>query len=135
MQNNTTRTPQQLKNQWLTMGTDENKKKTTNTPQQIKTTNTPQQIKNLEMMMKTNLRMMMKTKQSALMMKAKQSALKRMTMKMKNKQKTKTTLGHNKQKKDAVVARRKEGGSLYKRNLCIYGWFGRKSINRKHRNQ
>ena len=127
MQKNTTRTPQQLKNQWLTMGVDENNKKTTITPQQIK---------NLGMMMKTDLGLMMKTKQSALMMKTKQSALKRMTMKMKNKRKTKTTLGHNKQKKDAVAAQRKEGGSLYKRNLCIYGWFGRKSIKvylyRKH---
>ena len=57
----------------------------------------------------------------ALMMKAKQSSLKRMTMKMKNKWKMKTTLGHNKQKKDVVAAQRKEGGSLYKKNLCIYG--------------
>ena len=119
MQNNTTRTPQQLKNQWLMKGTDENNKKTMDTPQQIK---------NLGMMMKMNLGMMMKTKQSALMMKTKQSALKRMTMKTKNKQRMKTTLGHNKQKKDAVAAQRKEGGSLYKRNLCIYGWFSLKSI-------
>ena len=99
----------------------ENKKKTTNTPQQIKTTNTPQQINHLGMMMKTNLAMMMKMKQSALMMKAKQSGLKRMTMKMKNKQKMKTTLGHNKQKKDAVVAQRKEGGSLYKKTYVFMG--------------
>ena len=106
------RTPQQLKNQWLAMATDENNKKTMNTPQQIKY---------LAMMMKMNLGMMMKTKKSALMMKMKKSALKRMTMTMKNKWKTKMTLWHNKQKKDAVAARRKEGGSLFRKTYVFTG--------------
>ena len=88
------RNPQQLKNQWLTMGMDENNNKTVNTPQQIK-----------------NLGMMMKMKQSA---------LERMTMTMKNKRKMKMTLEHKNKKKDAVAARRNKGGSHYKRTLYIY---------------
>ena len=77
------------------MGTDENNKKTTNTPQQIK---------NLGMMMKTNLGMMMKTKQSA---------LKRMTMTTKNKQKTKTTFGAQQEEE------RCSGGSKKRRRFTL----------------
>ena len=85
------------------MGMDENNNKTMNTPQQIK---------NLGMMMKMNLGMMMKTKQSS---------MERMTMTTKNKPKMRMTLEHKNKKKDAVAAQRKEGGSHYKKNLCIYG--------------